>query len=252
MNVFIDYYRHGGHKTRSEALSLTLLEAGHALTMISPDVHVYDYPALWQGPPDWRAPVHIMIGRVPAVGEWAWHPLGERWDRTVTGKEYLIIDGSLDKFKSTTKSSTVLTMGATDALKNTERLMAQMPDNDMVIVKGPNFGRAVYSDCRHHYMIPALNRDGFLRLLGKSERVICGWGQTVFEALYLGCKVIAISTNFDHTLEASRFGMTIRDAWNTAAGIRAGVQNWHTDDTLDLDGAARTVRWIESCFTKQS
>lgn len=244
MNVFVDYYRHGGHKTRCEALSLALLEAGHTLTMIGPDVHVYDYPALWQGTPDWRAPVHIVMGRSPAVGEWAWYPLGPLGATIANGPEYLMLDPMLDMVpRPAMRSGTLLTMGSMDAVHNTELIMKCVQDRPMTVIVGPQFSRNLVA--RRDFITVSLPRQKFLGSLAASEFVICGWGQTVFEALYLGCKVLPIACGFGHTLEADRMGPYIYDTRRTIKLLQEGRESWYRDDTLDLKGAMRTVRWIE-------
>jgi len=96
-------------------------------------------------------------------------------------------------------------MGGYDGWKLTEKLIESARATTATVVVGPNFGRTIETPDAN--LIVAPTHTEMLDLLNDHQNVICGWGQTTFEALALGCRVVSVVQSNEHADEASIYGL---------------------------------------------
>jgi len=187
---------------------------------------------------------------------WTWNPLGEPGRHVLTGLQYIILDPWLKRTVPTT-SAILITMGGSDQDHRTEMMMDALRDESCTVVQGPNFGREITTQNSKHMVVRNVERRGMLKLLHQHECVVCGWGQTTFEAIYCGARVLPVSDDPQHHEEAERFKMLsgvygwmnvqhTMDAWSKLRRQKQGAFYPPMDKgVFDLNGAARTADWIE-------
>ena len=200
-----------GHKRRCESLMQVARECGHQIVDDEPDWLIVDYPT--SQVPAWDGyKRRLLMGTLPQVDtDYAWHPLGKPGKHTLTGIEYLILDPKLELYKKHPKRNWFfVTCGGADPLNLTPRLLRLLPTDTKVyyncVVIGINF--------QHKIEIPdgwqvlyAPDSTKMLDNMAQYRTVICAWGNTAFEASYLGCRVLPIPTCVEHVSEILRFGL---------------------------------------------
>lgn len=214
MRVRLDYLNDDtvlGHKIRCEILAQELRARGHEITDRDPHWLVVDYPS------DFTAREHaapmgaqrLLMGMLPQEPEdWAWHPLHLSYPRTLTGSKYLLLDANIKKLVEWPKPKSkqlLISMGGYDGWRLTEKLIEGARATRATVVVGPNFGRTL--EAFDIDLVVAPTHAKMLNLLDDHQRVICGWGQTAFEALALGCRVVPVVQSNEHADEASIYGL---------------------------------------------
>jgi len=230
MKVAFDYLAGPvlGHKQRCLILKDALVACGHEIVdrNKAKDWLVYDYPYvtamsrfsvarqgnIWNGTvpdPAIRGARRLFMGQYPrGINAYAWHPLGQHATHTLTDASYIMVDPYIKQLYATPKTKALLiTCGGADPYHLTERLVARLGTQAAVtLIIGPNFKRAMsvpvlwdtYYEPAHHTM---------LRVMAQHETIICAWGQTAFEAIALGAKVLPVLTTPEHILEAERLAI---------------------------------------------
>ncbi len=254
MRVRLDYLNDDtvlGHKIRCEILAQELRARGHEITDRDPHWLVVDYQSEFTAR-EHTAPTgaqRLLMGMLPQEPEdWAWHPLHLPQPRTLTGKEYLILDPSIKKLaeRPTPKPKKLLiSMGGYDGWKLTEKLIEGAGEKVSTVIIGPNFGRTI--ETSNINLVIASNHQSMLRLLGEHVYVICGWGQTVFEALALNCQVVPIVQSNEHADEASIYNIPYVTRANIAKvwSILDKYMAWPAMKP-PLFGAERVVEFMEN------
>ena len=241
-----------GHETRSGLLIDALLLRGHQMVTRNPDVLILDYPE--EHMPRDHCDVRVVMGCPPvSMLDWAWYPLGDpdhiHAKRMLLGAQYIMLDPALKQLAGNTwdLSSFLVTFGGVDGAGHTEIAMDVLSDYRLDIVKGPRCARRIRaaSDRPYHTVWQNLSREGFLALLSSRGHVLCGWGQTAFEAYYLGCHVIPVASRPEHKEEAKRLGVVAYDLDLILDHLKHGELPTRRRVSLDLQGAERTAQWIE-------
>jgi len=237
-----------GHRQRCEALQQRLELRGHAIVSDDNfDWLVVDYPEIPPCPTLSITQHRLVMGALPQTeADFAWAPIHESHERTLTGKEYLILDPALENIVSCDLvSRTLLTCGGADPLHLTEQLATVLEHVDAVI--GPNFGRAVTRPFGW-LILENLTRQAFLHDLAFHQRVVCTWGQTVFEAMGLQKAFVAIATQPDHLREANFLAVPCvkHDELDRIPELLEAAQPH--DYGVDLEGAGRVARFMESIY----
>lgn len=261
----------GGHRMRCEALEKCLVERGHEIVDEDADLLIVDHLPEVSAWDIWAKstnsePVCVVMGQHGNVkgeirfgfgdswkykagegGLFGWFPLGEPFLTTLTGYQYIILDSKLEKYKPLPKNKNILiTMGAADQDHNTEMLLSATEQN-LTVIQGPGFNRQIKKRHAGQRVLREPNRDMFLKALATHEIIVCGWGQTMFESLYLGASVVAIPTNPSHTNELYNgilWGFTPFEVWGMLRKHTAKLDARKVK-CLDLDGATRTAEWME-------
>lgn len=236
-----------GHKMRCEVLEDALLRRGHQI--VSPcdaDWNIVDYPsATLETLPVRGSGQRLVMGCYPLdARDHAWHPLAAPRARTMTGYQYLLLDTSLAGLYGTYPDiSLTLTCGGQDPFRLTEKLLEILPGGNNHVVIGPGFDReiTVPSGWWVHY---APTHRSLCKLMARSRAVVCAWGQTAIEALYLRPKVAALALYPEHLQEADLLGVEV-----CLKEHPEGVLNL-LDKTidyipLDLRGGNRVVDYLE-------
>jgi spore coat polysaccharide biosynthesis predicted glycosyltransferase SpsG len=249
MKVAFDYLQGPalGHRTRCEILQRELIARGHCI--VEPwdkqkDWLVWDYPCV----PHATTVVgykRLLMGQLPqAPNDYAWHPLGAEAERTMHGPQYIMLDKP--SYTWSPSRNMLITCGGSDPFGLTEKLLVALGHHqECGVIIGPNFGRALTVP-EHWTRYDGLNSAGVTRTMSFYETLICAWGQTVFDALAMGTRVLPITTQPEHPAEAEILGIPY-------------ITRYHdfTDDTLlfraiksnfgmDYQGATRVVEQIEA------
>jgi hypothetical protein len=251
MKVAFDYL-YGpvlGHRVRCEVLQEQLSVMGHRLVSADSEYDwlVVDYPA--NSIPEANGNRRLLMGTIPSrTGDYGWHPLGPIANYTLHGTQYIIIDPKLQAYKNDeVKDGILITCGGADPFGTTERLLELLADEINVdVIVGPNFGRdiVVPKNCLRY---DTLSHSGMAQIMAGYKTVIAAWGNTVFEALALGARVIPITTQPEHPAEARALGIPYikRECLYdyTIAHELAGAP--YCDYGIDFLGARRVVEFME-------
>jgi hypothetical protein len=86
----------------------------------------------------------------------------------------------------------------------------------------------------------------FARQLAQSRTALLGWGQTVFEACFLGVPFVAIANEENHMAEAERLGVEAVgiEKFMACENPRGLMQRARRGPPLDTRGGDRTARLI--------
>ena len=256
MKVTLDYLTGPvlGHKRRCEILRKVLVDRGHKVNnygyygygFYDDDWSVVDYPKD-QFPKRVKCHNRLVMGILPQEeGDWAWHPLAIPTVNTLTGASWLILDPKLGDYRDHPKRDEVLvTCGGADPFHLTEQILSLIHVDAVVI--GENFNRhiEVPMNTTFHYYPSSYN---MMEILSSYRTIVCTWGTTVFESLYLGAKVYPITLSDDHADEAFRLGtMFIRkESIGKLPDWMKETNHWNIDRPLiDLLGAERLCKFME-------
>lgn len=243
-----------GHEQRCRVLFEALTARGNEIVNEDEDILVLDYPRDLM--PRDSARIRVLMGCDPIYPtDYAWYPLGPSGPRTLTGHENLILDPELIHHLrgwEAMDEQWLLTMGGGDPQNLTEGIAGALYDVPLTVVLGPLYSGNFTVSSRLHEVRRDLSRTQFLRLLGQHAHVICGWGQTAFEALYLGCLIMPVAHCEEHKLEARRLGVDAHEPqWIVERVSQDIVKGWRRPG-LDLGGADRVVSWLEQIYEGES
>ncbi len=259
MRVRFDYLQGPvlGHKRRCETFRQVLEEHGNSIVDSNPDFLIVDYPEESIPEPIDQTP-RLLMGTLPRYPQdYAWHALGPHHAQTLTGREYLILDPQLLNYKDSPKTGGLLiTCGGADPYLLTELLLSQevlFDFTDVAVILGPGFGRSVNVPTSVK-TFTSLNYNAMLKVMSSYHQIICAWGTTTFEAMYLGAHVIPIVLTKDHQDEAKRLKcsyVTQENAQSAFTLVKRGVghlpaHHLSVDYGIDLDGASRLCLWLEA------
>ncbi len=236
-----------GHKRRCEILMQTARAMKHQIVDHDPDWLVVDYPS--NQLPTWDGHSRrMMMGVLPQnESDYAWHALGPKAERTLHGAEYLILDPKLADYKKKPKYNRFfVACGGADPLNLTPQILPLVPadtfEYDSCFVIGPNFKHEFEYPHGWHIMhapSPAVMLD----YMACFSTVICAWGNTAFEASYLGCRVFAIPTCEEHIDEIKCFGLEPILPTELATLPKRLLESVK-QVKLDLDGAKRILQFM--------
>lgn len=182
----------GGHRVRSRVLARAFRFLGAKTRLVRApdelrpaDLWVIDVPHPASVlPPDPSVPV-LLMGACDPRARWCWHPLGpppEQGDWP--GPEHLIVDPGL------------------------ELLRGLPPRWDLVVYLGTRhpLRRAFYHALRFPkgwrvVWAQGLAWGDFVAVLARARRALLGWGQSAFEALYLGIPLAVVPARPEHATE---------------------------------------------------
>lgn len=200
-----------GHKRRCEVLMQVARECGYQIVDSNPDWLIVDYPSgqipTWDGHSR-----RLLMGILPQVAtDYAWHPLGAPGTHVLTGIQYLVLDPKLALYKQREKRNWFfVACGGADPLNLTPRLLKLLPTDSEVyyncVVIGPNFQHEITAPTGWQ-VLHAPDNAKMLEHMVQYRTVVCAWGNTAFEASYLGCRVLPIPTCDEHIAEILRFGL---------------------------------------------
>lgn len=251
MKIRFDYCKGPvlGHKMRCEILMAEMRERGHEIVRMDDDVYISDTPDV--------AGIGVWINPTSSSTPYYWRPLGEPGPDTLTGAQYLILDPALEKHRRKEEDKIadeiLVTMGGADEDRCTELVLDALKDSqrDVTVIQGPNFGRTI-GPRSHRQVVHTCERDTFLRYLATRPNVICGWGTTTFEALYLGATVLPIVRSQAQQNESSNFApgraRYPMEAWDYLRQRRESEILAPSPYKFDLLGAQRTADWIEMLY----
>jgi hypothetical protein len=117
-------------------------------------------------------------------------------------------------------------------------------DNSVVI--GPGFNREVTipNGWTPYY---SLDYTQMLELEGQYANIICTWGNTAFESVYLGAKVTTITLYPEHDDEAQCLGVPYVNRVEVALDTKL-MPTYCDMPMVDLDGAKRLVKVLEDIY----
>ena len=238
-----------GHRRRCEILHSILSKRDHVL--INDDTFdwmVYDHP---ESPPPAsprKFQRRLVMGQLPVADtDYAWMPTHESHERTLTGKEYLILDPQLSWYKNmllSIRPNLLITMGGADPYCITEKLALLLAEHDATVIIGSGFNRDIQLP-QNWYSLSRLTYNHMLAQLAASKKVIATWGQTVFELMYLQKPFIAIATQPEHLREAEYLGLPClaMDELRYVPALLSELRGH--DHGLDLLGAQRVAEFME-------
>lgn len=249
--IALVYFRDSGHETRSTALAGALREL-EAQVECFPVAGESDIPELGDFPLtvmdlpewlmlratwDWKGGKLVAMGYRPRRADLVWHPLGPPSDTPVLrGREYLILPPDLQSvyfFREGFDVDLLVYFGAA------HRWWKQYGGG----VRFPQDWRVLVVESR-------MDREDFLRMLAKTRRALLGWGQTVFEASFLGTPVVVVADKAEHVTESWRFGLPALHASQAAYFVVNGEfpdllrHAARVGPQLDRNGARRTAEAI--------
>lgn len=251
MRVVLDYLTGPvlGHQRRCELLRQALEEAEHTIVPAdSPhDWYVWDYPT---APPPysglgWR----LLMGQV-AQGEqdWGWHATHAAAPRTLTGAAYLIVDPDIRKLHyPVRRRGTLVSFGGADPYQLTEAwlgLASAKLEAPLTIVVGPNYQRVIPWPAGYT-VAQTPTPQQMLAYMAQHRNVLCAWGNTAFEALACGCRVVAVAQSVAQAEEADCLGVPYVTK-NTLAYATHYFQKTLIRIRVDTEGVQRIVRFMES------
>jgi len=232
---------------RCAILEKELSARGHTVVGLdeTKDWLVYDYPTLPTTAP--TGCKRLLMGMLPITpDDYAWHPLGAVADRTMRGARYIML--AKPSYTWSPSRNILITCGGSDPFGLTEKLLPVLENKqECGVIIGPNFGRAITVP-EHWTRYDGLNSAGVARTMSFYETLVCAWGQTVFEALALGVRVVPITTQPEHPAEAKVLGIPFID--------RATLYDYALERLLkttprsnygiDYQGATREVEQLEA------
>lgn len=249
MKVTLDYLTGPvlGHKRRCEILKKVLVAHGHEVGQFDePDWLVVDYPKE-QFPKRASCKFRMVMGVLPLEkDDWTWHPLAVSTANTLTGVSWLILDSKLADYRDHSKRDEVLvTCGGADPFHLTEEIIKLIKPDAVII--GPKFNRPmeISSDV---VVYAAPEYEQMMGILASYKTIVCSWGTTVFESLYLGAKVYPITLSSDHMEEAHHLGIMVlrKESIHKLSIWMDETSSWDIErPPIDLLGAARLCSFME-------
>jgi hypothetical protein len=242
-----------GHAARCNLLREELLQRGHIIVnkLGASDWLVVDYP-----PDQLPAPKsetrRLLMGHQPVYFfDYAWHPLGSAGERVLTGAQYIIVDPAIAEFPPkywANRNPLLITCGGADPFHLTEKLIEMLKSSYVTgVIIGPNFNRAVRVP--DNWSVYENVRSAHMPLVLSDYRdIIATWGNTVFEGLAVGARVIPITTQPEHPAEARKLRMPFiqREHLYDYALARLLATAPHSNYGVDGRGVYRVVDWLEA------
>jgi hypothetical protein len=264
MRVQFDYLDNGtvlGHKARCLILQQALVERGHTIVTEKPNWLVCDYPNAESviNKPIPAGAQRLVMGLEPQAPEdWSWHALHAPMPRMLTGEQYLILNPYIRTLNAEYSTSTpvqyelLITMGGADPFYLTEKALAYLENHTykhittspvITIVIGPNFKRDIVVPARYR-VLTAPSPTELLTEMHAHSAVLCGWGNSSFEALALGRKTVSVVQSNEHANEAALLDASYvtRNNFTNAFTLLPKAK----DVNIDGCGAQRVVDFMES------
>ena len=171
----------------------------------------------------------ILMGCVDRRATWCWHPLGvdEATENCPwVGPRYLILPGTLIRFYKHAQAVYDLAVYAGAAHPLRKAIYGRRTPKGWKVFKAQQ-----------------MTWEGFLMVLSQARRALLGWGQSVFEALYIGVPVLAVAATPEHVREAGRLGVPIVTSAEELArrDVFERFALPHVRHQIDLQGAKRVA-----------